>query len=322
MPSFKELSSKNADIDISGQRALISGGTQGIGAGIALRFALAGASVWLIGRNEAKAGEVMETLRKASLEAQRRAKSDTPAEHEFFKADLSSPASVKKIAEEVSSKAGKGGIDYLIETQGGPPHGRIEKTPEGIESQFAVQVLSRIGLAKLLLESGTIKRSVFLVAAPGQGSSSPLNIDDLDFTKSASSGSWWGGPLGLYRKGCQQSSILDSATQTLAESHPHLTFTHAFPGFVYTNSLANQGHSSLLTLPAKLFGPLIGAKAGPGGYAELPFYVLANEEGRRYLETGRANLLDHGLKKLDLSKNVRDKAVRERVWQKVASYFE
>ncbi|EST04697.1 Short-chain dehydrogenase/reductase SDR [Kalmanozyma brasiliensis GHG001] len=321
MVSLSTLTSKNASVDTTGQRALISGGTQGIGAGIALRFALSGASVWLVGRNENKANEVLIQLRAASAEAARRASSKSTAEHQFFQADLSSTAGVKKAASEISSKAGRGGVDYLIETQGGPPHGAVETNAEGVEKQFAVQVLSRVGLAKELVESGTIKRGVFMVAAPGQGGKAAIDVDDLDFVKAKAAGKWWSGPIGLIKKGSMASSVLDAANQHLAEQHPTLTFTHAFPGFVATEALGNQGHSSLLVLAGKIAGPIIGSKAGPGGYAELPFYLLANPEGQRYLETGNANLVDNKLNKLPLSKNVQDKTVRQQIWTKLTSYF-
>ncbi|SNX85589.1 uncharacterized protein MEPE_04298 [Melanopsichium pennsylvanicum] len=328
MVSFSELSNKNASVDITGQRALISGGTQGIGAGIALRFALAGASVWLVGRNEIKAEQVLETLRKASAEAQRRAisngaqsSSSCLSDHQFFKADLGTTFGVSKVASEIANKAGKQGIDYLIQTQGGPPHGAIETNSQGIESQFAVQVLSRFGLAKQLVESGIIKRSVLMVAAPGQGGSKPIDVDDLDFTQSKASAKWWSGPIGLMAKGAQASSILDSVCQTLAEQNPNLTVSHCFPGFVNTKALSNQGHNSLLVLAASWFGPIVASKPGPGGYAELPFYLLANQQGQRYLETERANLFNSNLKKLELSKNVSDKQVRQKIWQKLSSYF-
>lgn len=321
MVSLSTLTTKNASVDTTGQRALVSGGTQGIGAGIALRFALSGASVWLVGRNETKANEVLSQLRAASAEAARRASSKAVAEHQFFQADLASTAGVKKVASEISSKAGKAGVDYLIETQGGPPHGAIETNAEGVETQFAVQVLSRVGLAKELVEAGTVKRGVLMVAAPGQGGKSAIDVDDLDFVKAKAAGKWWSGPIGLIKKGSMASSVLDAANQHLAEQHPNLTFTHAFPGFVATNALGNQGHSSLLVLAGKVAGPIIGSKPGPGGYAELPFYLLANPEGQRYLETGQANLVDNKLNKLPLSKNVQSKDVREQIWTKLTSYF-
>ncbi|KIS69531.1 uncharacterized protein UMAG_02070 [Mycosarcoma maydis] len=328
MVSYSELATKNSSVDVTGQRALVAGGTQGIGAGIALRFALSGASVWLVGRNENKAADVLELLNKASAEAARRSSASSKAacttssvDHQFFKADLSSTAEVKQVASEIIAKAGKGGIDYLIETAGGPPTGAFETTPEGIEKQYAVQVLSRVGLAKQLVEAGVIKRSLLMVAAPGQGGKSSIDTDDLDFSQSHAAGQWWSGPIGLLNKGKRASSLLDAACQHLAESHPNLTFTHVFPGLINTNALANQGHSSLLVLAAKIFGPLIGSKPGPGGYAELPFYLLANQEGQRYLEVGKANLIDQNLKKRKISENVQSKEVRQKIWDKLAAYF-
>ncbi len=164
-----------------------------------LRFALSGASVWLVGRNESKATEVLDLLSKALCRSvsRRRASTKSPAgsaEHHFFQADLSSTSGVKKVAKEITDKAGKGGVDYPDRDAGWTAtHGAIEVNAEGVEKQFAVQVLSRVGLAKELVEAGTIKRSVFMIAAPGQGGKSPIDVDDLDFVKAkqAASGVGW-----------------------------------------------------------------------------------------------------------------------------------
>lgn len=322
MVNYKQLARQNADVSIVDQRALISGGTQGIGAGIALRFALAGANVWLIGRNEDKAKEVLKQLEQASAEARRRAGSSAEAsQHEFFQADLSSPAGVSKVANRIADKAGKGGIDYLIETQGGPPRGSIEKNEHGIESQFAVQVISRVGLAKILTEKQIIKRGIYMVAFPSGGGKKAINVDDIDNVKTKEAGKWWGGLIGMMRKGTQESAILDSACQSLAERNPNLTVCHAFPGFVLTDALSNQGHNSLFVMGGKLFGPLLAYKPGPGGYAEVPFHVLTHPEGQRYLETGSANYLGAFLSKYQISPCVKDKSVREQIWDKLGSYF-
>jgi NAD(P)-dependent dehydrogenase (short-subunit alcohol dehydrogenase family) len=50
----------NASITTPGARVVIAGGTQGIGACIAYRFAKAGAEVWIVGRNEYK-GDILRS---------------------------------------------------------------------------------------------------------------------------------------------------------------------------------------------------------------------------------------------------------------------
>lgn len=92
---------------------------------IALRYALNGANVWLIGRNEERGKAILDQLRLASAEGHRRRQpnaesgSDNAAPHEFFSADLSKVEDVKRVAGEIATKAGEGGVDWLIEAQGG-----------------------------------------------------------------------------------------------------------------------------------------------------------------------------------------------------------
>lgn len=101
---------------------------------------------------------------------------------------------------------------------GGPPTGSGTETAKGIESHFAVQCLSRFGLAHSLLESGTIKRAVCVVAAPGGGSSSPLDLDDLELKKARKTWSMFG-PLAIVKTGQQDGSILDAVLQVRYRLH-------------------------------------------------------------------------------------------------------
>lgn len=63
---------------------------------------------------------------------------------------------------------------------GGPPYGKFALTTEGHEQHFAVQSLSRFGLAYLLATSGTLKESVVHVCAPGGPGGTAPDLDDLE----------------------------------------------------------------------------------------------------------------------------------------------
>lgn len=243
-------SNESANALQASQRAVVAGGTQGIGAGIALRFALAGASVWIIGRSEERGQEVMKKLQQASQEATRRRHSsisssnddqnqDSQAQHAFIRADLSDVDEVKRVVEVVKERAGSRGIEWLFETQGAyrygrlahvfpadflsvcltvlahlcagsTPTGNISNTAKGLDSHFAVQCLSRFGLASSLLQSGTVKQSVCLIAAPGGGSSTPLSYKDLEL-KQAKASSW--GMMKMVAHGQRDASVIDAFTQ-------------------------------------------------------------------------------------------------------------
>lgn len=58
-------------------------------------------------------------------------------------------------------------VDYLFQTQGGPPTGKWSSNPEGIETRFAVQVLSKFAISEALASSGLLKKASLIVCAPG-----------------------------------------------------------------------------------------------------------------------------------------------------------
>jgi NAD(P)-dependent dehydrogenase (short-subunit alcohol dehydrogenase family) len=63
MPNYRRLTSA---LSFPNTNVVVIGGTQGIGAGIATRFAELGASVLVVGRNETLGSEMVKTLEAAA----------------------------------------------------------------------------------------------------------------------------------------------------------------------------------------------------------------------------------------------------------------
>jgi NAD(P)-dependent dehydrogenase (short-subunit alcohol dehydrogenase family) len=96
---------------------VVIGGTQSIGAGIAIRFAELGASVLIIGRNETNGNKMVEKLKNTS--------SNNGWDREkvrfgFARRDLSSVEEIKGAAQDIAGWAGNDGVQYLFQSQGEP----------------------------------------------------------------------------------------------------------------------------------------------------------------------------------------------------------
>ncbi|MCU1482721.1 MAG: oxidoreductase [Subtercola sp.] len=120
-------------IDLSGVRAIVTGGASGIGAETARALAAAGAEVTLAVRNTRKGDAVADSI----------AASITPARaHAVAVAvDLSDPASVDRFVQNWS------GPLHLLISNAGVVTGGLERTAAGRELQFATNHLGHFALA-------------------------------------------------------------------------------------------------------------------------------------------------------------------------------
>ena len=116
MPDLKALVSA---LNFQNKNVVVVGGTQGIGSGIAIRFAELGAAVLIVGRNEMLGSEMVKKLEKASFTGDWDDYDGIARRFKFVKRDLSKVGDIKEAAEDIAEWAGKNGIHYLFQCQGG-----------------------------------------------------------------------------------------------------------------------------------------------------------------------------------------------------------
>lgn len=134
--------------DLLGKTAVVTGGTDGIGAATALELAARGADVTIIGRSQSKAD-----LLRARAEA-------LPGSLQAITADFSLMRTVHDAAVRVAAQLGA--IDLLLNAVG-ILISRRAHTSEGIELDFAVSYLSRYVFLDTLAAQGALTPSTRLI---------------------------------------------------------------------------------------------------------------------------------------------------------------
>jgi NAD(P)-dependent dehydrogenase (short-subunit alcohol dehydrogenase family) len=94
------MTTANQDLELDGQRALVTGATAGLGRAIALQLARDGAEVIVHGRDPERGAQVVEQVEAAGGTAR------------FVAADISDPESVERLAREA------GDVDILVNNAG------------------------------------------------------------------------------------------------------------------------------------------------------------------------------------------------------------
>lgn len=128
------------NINLTGKRVLICGGSQGIGFASALLFAQSGASVTLLARNEQALRDAHKQLpQKYDLQ-----------KHDFLIADLSDPQTSANIVSQYIEEGHP--FDILINNSGGPsPAPLLNEKPEKLLATFNQHIITAQLFAQLIV---------------------------------------------------------------------------------------------------------------------------------------------------------------------------
>lgn len=132
-------SSTATSVPLSGKRALVCGGTQGIGRACAEVFAERGASVTVLARDPAKLAQTVARLATPS-----------GATHDLIAVDFAQPDAVREAVRQ--HLAATGPYHILLNNTGGPPPGPIvEATADAFLAALRAHLLNNHHLAQALL---------------------------------------------------------------------------------------------------------------------------------------------------------------------------
>jgi 3-oxoacyl-[acyl-carrier protein] reductase len=127
---------------LQGRSAIVTGGSKGIGRGIAETFAAVGVNVLVTARNE------------ADLEATVSALAGQPGKVTGLSADVSNPEDCRRVVETAVDR--HGGLDIVCANAGIFPSGRLEElTPEDIEQVIAVNFKGTVFIVQAALSALT-----------------------------------------------------------------------------------------------------------------------------------------------------------------------
>jgi NAD(P)-dependent dehydrogenase (short-subunit alcohol dehydrogenase family) len=224
---------------LRGRRTLVVGGTRGIGRGIALTLARAGASVHIVGRGDGQA--VVRTMGELHAAAAKQQQLPPPLpvfrSHAF---DLSTAASCMSLAKELAGTLEEGAkFDYVFFTVGVWPNFSDRFTADGVDRVVALDLLARHQLIERLAELNALRPGARLMNTLAPTQAFPLETLGIDtaWIQDCLSGSFSNvagsnavGGKSLFSSLVPVAVAADAYLQHAAQRHPALSFVGMFPG--------------------------------------------------------------------------------------------
>jgi retinol dehydrogenase-14 len=276
---------ENVNSGMGGKVVLITGGTSGIGKAAATALAGMGATVVITGRNEERGKRALQEIREESGNEG----------VELILADLTVQDEVRRLAEELRERHNQ--LEVLVNNAGLVLSERTE-TPDGIETQLAINHLAPFLLTNLLLD--LLKESApsrIVTVSSDAHRWAKIDLDDLQSRKRYRG-------MQVYGK-TKLANIM--FTYELAErlEGTGVTANCMHPGGVNTNFGNNQGGP--MNLLFRLFKPFM---RSPEQGADTLIYLVSSPEVEGM--TGKY-LADRKVKAA--SDAAYDETTRKRLWE-------
>jgi 3-oxoacyl-[acyl-carrier protein] reductase len=242
---------------LQGRSAIITGGSKGIGRGIATTFAEAGVNVLVTARNQADLDATVADL------------ADQPGRVSGLAADVTNPQDCRRAVE--SAVEQHGGLDIVCANAGIFPSGRLEElTPEDIEQVLAVNFKGTVFVIQAALPALT---------ASGHG---------RVIITSSITGPITGYP-GWSHYGASKAAQLGFLRTAAMELAPkQITINAVLPGNIITEGLIEMGQEYMDQMAAAIPAGRLGSVADIGNAA---LFFATDEAG--YI-TGQTLVVDGG----------------------------
>lgn len=279
------------------KRALVTGGTDGIGKEVALGLARAGHQVVIVGRDVMKGLAAMQEIRKTT---------GNP-EVEFLGADLSLMGEARRVADEIFSRWPTG-LHYLAHSAGGIRGHRV-LTEEGVESNFALSYLSRFTLTTRLLplleRAGKPGDAARIVIVGGAAQGGTIHFDDIHLANGF-------GTVRMLGQVCQANDVftVELARRLARTDAPRVTITCFKIGVAKTNTRHRPGFPTWMKLLAPLLDPFLAHSAEAAGAAALKMLLDKEFEG----VSGELVLMVRKFKRIPAPASVTNPETGKRLW--------
>ena len=202
----------------AGKRALVFGGTSGIGRGIALKLGELGASVTVLGRDAPRGAAVV-----AALQA-----SNPAGSHAFVPCNAFLLADVARAAAAAQPEASPP-LDLLVLSQGMATLQGFTATSEGLDEKLALHYWGRVAATRALLPQLRRAPAPVVLSVLSGGVHSPYAAwrEDLELSQGRYSLPNAANAAGLYNDAAAEAQAREAGNEAVL-------FLHAAPGFVNT----------------------------------------------------------------------------------------